>query len=467
MLVGLLVLAVISIAVLGTFLYLSQNKNARNERAMEELRAQQDQARIAAEKAAAEARLALARNRQEEVLAQARNATNFLERLLQGVHQVTTEATALKASDAGRRVALHADLLAQARHLYDTDWPALAPLSDITTKLENVRRIEQTIVANLGKAYEPEAGLSGTAQNAALWAEQEQRKVAQAQSVVASLVRESAIKVTTATLTADSPTLEASLRRLAEAEAAERQRILVAQSASALSNAMVIQGKAEAERILEAARAQSNAMFQALQAQEQERLRLAKLRQATNQVETAQAEAVIQAAQEEAKRIRQEALAESNRLAQAMQEKANAQKREDELRQASNKVDQANTVVEVKKREEEARKVGLRNKASDPTVQSKLAPFITPGNMQVRGMSFDSKPLSYTELQNAGALDSSLDGLNKLAQIATSTLDRMRPRWKLLSGWMRRPEKLEMVKEAQALLIELGSVLVEMGKLQP
>lgn len=467
-LVGLLVLAVLSIAALGAFLYLSQNKNARQERALFELSSQQNQARIAAEKAAAETRLALARNRQEEVLAQARQATNVLERLLQGINQVTAEATALKTSDPGRRVALHADLLAQARHLFDTDLPALAPLSDITTKLENARRVEQTIVANLGKAYEPEAGLSGTAQNAALWAEQEQRKVAQAQSVVASLVRESAIKVTPTPLTADSPTLEAGLRRLAEAEAAERQRLLVAQTIPATSNAMVIQAQAEVQRILEAARAQSNDMFRALQAQEQERLRQEELRRATNQIGQAQKDAAIQAANEEAKRILQDALAQSNRLYQAMQEKAEAQQREQDLREASNKVVLAKVAVQVKTQEEEARNVELRKKASDPKVRSQLAPFITPGYWQVDGRnSYERFPLSYTQLRNAGALDPSRAGIKKLGDIGSTTANRERSRWVLLSNWMNHSDTFEKVKDAQQLLLELGPVLVELKLLQP
>ena len=462
-LVGLLVLAVISIATLGTFLYLSQNKNARTERAMQEMHFQQDQARIAAEKAAAEARLALTRNRQEEVLAQARQATNVLERLRQEFQQVTTEATALKTSDAGRRVALDADLVAQARHLYDTDLPALAPLRDITTKLESARRIEQTIVTNLGKAYEPEAGLSGTVQTAALWAEQEQRKVAQAQSVVTSLGRESAIKVTTATLTADSPTLEAVLRRLAEAEAAERQRILVAQTVPAASNAAMIQAQAEVERILAAARAQSNEMFRALQAQEE-------LRQAANQIAKAQREATNAAAAEEVKRILQDALAQSNRIAAAMQEKADAERREAELRQASNKVAQANVTIQVKNQEEEARKVELRKKAEDPETRALLAPFTTPAYQQYHTRSFDKQPLSYTQLRSIGALDSNTSGLRKLGELATQDIYRERPRWKLRGGplaWLNFPESVDKVKKAQALLTELGPVLVELKMLSP
>ena len=460
-LVGLLVLAAISIAALGGFLYVSQNKSKQLERAFQEQRDEQERTRIAAEKAAAEARLALARNRQEEVLAQVRQATNVLERLLQSLNQVTSEATALKTSDAGRRVVLHADLLAQARHLYDTDLPALAPLSDIITKLENARRVEVTIVANLGRAYEPEAGLAGTAQNAALWAEQEQRRVAQAQGVVTSLVRESAIKVTTATLNADSPTLEAGLRRLAEAEAAERQRILVAQTVPATSNAMVMQAQAEVQRILEAARAQSNEMVRVVQEQE-------KLRQAANQIGKAQTDAAVAAAAEEAKRILQEALAQSNRMAMAMQEKADAQRREDELRQASNKVTVANVTVQVKTQEEEASKVELRKRASDPSVKSKLAPFLTPGYWQVNGRnSYERLPLSYTQLRNAGALEPSRAGVKKLGELGSGGANRERPRWVLPTNWTTNPAQFEKVKDAQQLLIELGTVLVEMKLLQP
>ena len=46
---------------------------------------------------------------------------------------------------------------------------------------------------------------------------------------------------------------------------------------------------------------------------------------------------------------------------------------------------------------DEALKIELRKKATNPEIQNKLAPFITPGFLQVKGLSFDKKPYSLTE----------------------------------------------------------------------
>ena len=51
---------------------------------------------------------------------------------------------------------------------------------------------------------------------------------------------------------------------------------------------------------------------------------------------------------------------------------------------------------------------------------------------------------------------------------ALRSADRVRPRWKMNPQlYTRHPDEIEKVKEVQQLLVELGPVLVEMGKLQP
>ena len=396
-------------------------------------------------------------------LAQARVATNSLTALLAAARQLASDAEAIRTNETGRQVALHADLVAQARHLYDVELPALTPLAELTTKLESIRRIQQTVLENLGKAYEPEAEFSVTAQNAALWAEPEQRKFAQAQSAVAALGREAAIKVTSATVTAESPTLAAAIRQLTEAEAKERQRLLASQTAAANTNAMLMEAQAQVQRILQQALAQSNQVFLELQAQ-------AAVQQASNQVAQAATEAAVKAAEERARQIQQEAVAQSNMMYAAFQDQLAAQRREAELRLATNQIENAKTTVAIQTAEEDARKVELRKKASEPSVQAKLAPFIQKGYWQIGGYSTEMKPLSFTTLQSIGALDDSIKGLAALAKIAVSMDDRVRPRWKLAGGtvyFQKYPASIEKLKEAQNLLIELGPVLVEMGKLQP
>ena len=122
----------------------------------------------------------------------------------------------------------------------------------------------------------------------------------------------------------------------------------------------------------------------------------------------------------------------------------------------------------MEKASDDAKKIELKKKASDPAIQAKLAPFITPGYAQIDGLRADLKPLSYTALQNSGALANDMRGLRKLLVIAWTSADRVRPRWTMNPQlFTRHPDEIEKVKEVQQLLIELGPVLVEMGKLQP
>ena len=165
-LVVLLVLAGVSAAVLGALAYSARSKSAQLEREMAALKNQQQQRELDQKKGEETARLALARNHQEALLAQARVATNSLTALLAAARQLASDADALRTNETGRQVALHADLVAQARHLYDVELPALTPRAELTTKLESIRRIQQTVLENLGKAYEPEAEFTVTAQNA-------------------------------------------------------------------------------------------------------------------------------------------------------------------------------------------------------------------------------------------------------------------------------------------------------------
>lgn len=415
-LVTLLLLAAVGLAALGAVWYYTRSDKAKLERKLQALETQQARAKLEETKAAEDAKGAVARNRQEEVLADARNATNALTRLLQDASRLATEADALKSNEAGRIVALHPDLVAQARRFYESELPGLPTTKEIISKLESARRTEQQLVSSLGTTYEPTADLSVSAQNAAMWAEQVSRPFSQAQALMTSLIRESQIKVAAAPLSASSPTLETAIRQLNQAEAALRQQTIVKQSSQATTQAVDTIAQANAERIL--------------------------------------AEARIQA---------------SNILAQANEAQAK-QNREELKRQAENKVEDSKARVEASQKEDEARRVVLRKKAADPEVQGQLAPFLTPGYWRpgaVGNMSYDKKPHSLSQLQGSGALDESQAGLRKLADIACSPRDQLRPRWKLPQYWLKNPQQMEKVKSAQRLLIELGPVLVELKMLEP
>ena len=118
----------------------------------------------------------------------------------------------------------------------------------------------------------------------------------------------------------------------------------------------------------------------------------------------------------------------------------------------------------------QAKHLNIRDlfESEDPAVLAELAPFITPGYFQIDHLETELKPLSYSKLLSAGALAEDTRGLSLLVKIAIQPADKVRPRWKM--NWqlfVRYPNQVEKAKHAQALLIELGPVLVEMGKLQP
>ena len=402
-------IALVAIALLGIVIWQNHNSDAKVKKQVRQAEEDRQRAELAKKEAAQKAQLALARNRQEDVLTEARNATNVLGRLLAGVNQLTADAGSLKTNEAGRLVALHPDLVAQAKLFYETEFGRISKPAEIITKLENARRVEAQVAANLGTAYEPEPALALDAKTAVTWADQEQQKLTALQNQMAALVSESKIKVTSATLTAESPTLESAILKLANSQISGEQQTMV---------------------------------------------------DATTK---ARQEAAIRQAEIEAQRIKQNMLDQSNSMFQAMQDKINQQRRLDEINQASNQVADA-------KAKEAAQKVLLLQKAAQPEVKTKLAPFVTPGYWSPRGTYVEKKPLSYTILLNEGALDPSPPGLGKLAGIAMAVDDKVRPRWHLLGGrlgWFKVPSSLEQVKEAQKMLIELGPVLVETKDLEP
>ena len=438
LLILLLVVAAVGLVALGTIIYVTRSDNVRLAQQLKDQESQRARDKIEAEKAAAVERLALARNRQEEVLTLARNATNVLGQLLQDLNAVTGAAATLKTNDEGRRVALDADLLDQARRFYETDLRTLPPATEIDNKLLAARRIEQTIVANLGKLYLPEAAAATTVQTAGLWADPEQRKVTQAQTLVASLMSEARLKVPTNPLPTDAPTLAEAIRLVGQKEAAQRQGVFTAAAKKADVDATTTKAKADTDAVL----TQANA----------------------------EAKAKREQAQVEADRIITESRIAASNLMADLDRKMKEFERKQAFALATNQIAEAKTKVDVEKAAIEAAKVILRQKASDSAVQVKLAPFIQKGLWQIKGYSTEAKPLSFNALNSSRALEDSQGGMNAMYHIVTCVDDKMRPRWKLAGGvlaWRKFPESVERIKAAQNLLIELGAVLVELGKLQP
>lgn len=422
--VALFVVALIGVASLVAILYYTRSDKARLERQMVEMQVRQEQAKLNEKKAADDTKLALARNKQDEVIAQARGATNVLSQLLAEVRALNSAAEILKSSDAGRLVAVYPDLVAQARRFYQTELPAVAADADIVTKLESIRRIELQVAEAVGTTFEPGADLRVTAQNTALWAEPERQKVSQVRSILGSLVRESKVKVTGGPVTAASPTLEEAIRRLTESESAVRQQLITQKTAEAKNEGDVTLAQAEAKRVLDQAKA-------------------------------------------EAQRV----------IDEATEIKAQAT-RDSKVRSAQAKLEDAKADVAARDTLDEATLTRLRQRAADPSVQATLAPLITPGLWTPAAGSgafkeIEKKPLSLSALKASGALNPDANGLRALVYIACNFYND-RPKWRdispkgqNLSAFLKDPQRVALAADRQKILIEVAPVLVEMKILEP
>lgn len=413
-LVILVLVALVGLAALGGVFYYMHGERAKVQANLDTLLAKQKQDQIDRVKAADEAKRALAVNRQNEVLTQARVATNALGQLVTQMSALVDEAAALKTSEDGKRLALHPQLVSQARAFYEAQLPTLPHLDQVTTRLEAARRIEQQLVSQLGTTFEPEAATSVEAQNLAVAANQDLQKVTQSRAILASLLQESKIKFTKAKVEANSPTLEDAIQGLTGSEATLARQNLAERTAEAKDQATETVAKAEAERI-------------------------------------------ISEAKQEAEKIRAE---------------TEEKKAEVEMELALKKADQhtkaAKTQVAVQSAADEALKIQLRKKASDTQVQQKLAPFTTPGYWQLNTFALDKKPLSFSKIQGSGALEGTQKGGATMALIVSTSADKVRPRWNINPHlYTKSPNAIEKIREAQQLLIELGPILVEMGKLEP
>lgn len=414
---ALALLFVFALLVVGAaaFLYL-KNNNQQLRLKQETAEAEAKKARTELEKKNAEdnAKLVLAQNQRDQVLIPVRSATNLLARLLSGVDAIQADAAALRTNDAGRAVGLNPELNQLARRFYDSELKTVPGREQVTMKLEGARRIEQQLLSAESTAFVPTSEMETNAQELITWSTQGEVKLAAARQALQALVSESKVRLSSSSVNASTPTLEKALSALSLTDAASRLKLGAAASASAKEEADLQTAKAEAERIK-------------LEAQ-------------------AKADAIIA--------------------------EANALKKQTELqvseKEAELKVQEAKTKVVVQKNEDEATKVLLRQKASDPQVLAELAPFTTPGYWNLRSLAADKKPLSYTALQTSGALTEGMRGLQQLVNIATSGYDKVRPRWDMNRQlWVRKPDLIEKVKGTQKLLVELGPVLVEKGLLQP
>jgi hypothetical protein len=436
-----LIITLIGLLSLGTVLYLTVIRKRHAETQLADLRQQQAIAEVQQLKAAEQAKLALARTHQEQVLTQARGATNLLERLRRETDVLATRAAELRTNALGQRVALHPELVALARRLYERNLPACAPQTEILPRLEGARRIIAQLTAALGTLYEPETELAATVQAIHGWSEQGLRQVAEADAFLTMLGQEAGAKVLEDPASPAPVSLQAALEQTAQAASVVRQRTIQGQATQAQGEADLLVAKAEARRVIEEAQLQASNIL-------------------------AQAELVQ-------RRLERDAI----------------------LAQAQSKLEQSEYEGKVKAIESELLKKQYIKLASDPRIQAQLAPFITRGYYlpsqasltyaprsrptTARGFaanttpstsgssSYELLPHSFARLQSLGALTPTVEGLRALVSIASDPRDKVRPRWSLVSDWSDRVDEMEYIKSVQQRLIQMGPVLVELKLLAP
>jgi hypothetical protein len=185
--------------------------------------------------------------------------------------------------------------------------------------------------------------------------------------------------------------------------------------------------------------------------------------------EALEAATVIEAAREVARKEATALMAETKGEAVRLAGRADARRETAKAEVERTKVDLETAALKTK-----AEKDRLRAKALSPEVKQDLAVFLAKGYTQPSpGVNAYERfpgvlqPVSYSRLVTMGCLEQTPQGLAKLLRVgAEPRRGNDRPQWKFYAFELR-PEAEPFLKKVQALLIELGPVLVEDGLLAP
>lgn len=201
-----------------------------------------------------------------------------------------------------------------------------------------------------------------------------------------------------------------------------------------------------------------------------------RLREANAQIERMKIEHDLQLKQQE-QELRRAQVEADIRLRDAEAELERMRKLADARREAEN----LDSTREADKVLTEAQKRELVDRCKSEEVQTRLAPFITPGYYQPARsaeMTVDKMPMSLSKLRAFGALSNTPEGYKKLIIVGSYSKDKVRPRWgfdyalvqsrsaKDIIGQLR-PDQMDGLKTVQGYLNELGPTLVELGMLSP
>jgi hypothetical protein len=176
--VGMAALAAIIILGLATCVYLIRTDKWKGERRIRDLELQQINLEIERKKAEIDrqlieekTKLLLVRHKQDVLLKQTRSARLTLEQLVSLRGYLRYGIACLKTNDLGRGVAMRANLIFQARRLFndETEIESILPPSTFDSHRSQLLKIEEHIVDQLGTAYDPEETLINSVQEESIW----------------------------------------------------------------------------------------------------------------------------------------------------------------------------------------------------------------------------------------------------------------------------------------------------------
>ena len=216
------VLLLVALGLAGYAWHTTRSENARLQAQARKVETEKQaaditrqQAEVAQQKADEAAKLTTARNQQEAFALGARKLTNILESLLVAIPALHEQLEQLHSGEPGRKVAIHPDLVASARVLFEREVRDLPVREEAVQHLEALRRYLVQLAENANTTFQPSAEMNAALAESQLWVNTATRRVQATRALADSLVRDAQIKVPPLSATNSPPTLEIAFEQLA------------------------------------------------------------------------------------------------------------------------------------------------------------------------------------------------------------------------------------------------------------
>jgi hypothetical protein len=375
---------------------------------------------------------AVSKSKLEELVAESKLTGDLLDHLSKEADKYLPRLDALMTNDDGRRIAM--DDVAFL-NVIEIETNPLVTKDQISAKVTTVNAISQALtnaLADTKVGMIPPASIVEQLADAKEWAKDSLVKVQTNESMLDAAIA----KVPKDTNLQNTPTLKERIGtyQLAQMDFLNRSRIGGEEAAKPEAQQKMTDAGRQAELLR--AQEESDRLLRDTRA-ELERMRIEnEMQLATLKEEQAEREAVF-----------------ARQLAEA---------------QASRAVSAAQDQVIVEKAAQDAELTKKRQECHDPKVTSVLAPFLSIGYFQPKtGRGIDAKPMSLAELRAVGALEPTKHGIERLMDCADWPQSD-RPGWgRFRSVAQASNDQVEMVKQAQGYLNDLGEALVAEKMLSP